>query len=159
MKIQNFSFTKMHLKISSAKWRAFCEGGDALTLVVPKPEYSGILRSIAWSMKRLMPDHQHTWHSSWLWRVNDSLTRNYFIYLGHSRNEKWQKIPIYFIFPKIHPKWHGLTHSGPESGFLCDVSRLVCNDLYVIFWNITSSRLFSGWVVLVIPSRQQIGFL
>ena len=25
--IQNFSFTKMHLKISSAKWRPFCPGG------------------------------------------------------------------------------------------------------------------------------------
>ena len=28
IKIQNFSFTKMHLKISSAKWRQFCPGGD-----------------------------------------------------------------------------------------------------------------------------------
>ena len=28
IKIQNFSFTKMHLKISSAKWRPFCPGGD-----------------------------------------------------------------------------------------------------------------------------------
>ena len=26
--IQNFSFTKMHLKISSAKRRPFCPGGD-----------------------------------------------------------------------------------------------------------------------------------
>ena len=30
IKIQNFSFTKMHLKISSAKWRPFCPGGDEL---------------------------------------------------------------------------------------------------------------------------------
>ena len=28
IKIQNFSFTKMHLKISSAKWRPFCPGRD-----------------------------------------------------------------------------------------------------------------------------------
>ena len=27
IKIQNFSFTKMHLKISSVKWRPFCPGG------------------------------------------------------------------------------------------------------------------------------------
>ena len=27
IKIQNFSLTKMHLKISSAKWRPFCPGG------------------------------------------------------------------------------------------------------------------------------------
>ena len=31
IKIQNFSFTEMHLKISSAKWRPFCPGGDELT--------------------------------------------------------------------------------------------------------------------------------
>ena len=31
IKIQNFSFTKMHLKISSAKWRPFCPGVDELS--------------------------------------------------------------------------------------------------------------------------------
>ena len=31
IKIRNFSFMKMHLKISSAKWRPFCPGGDVLT--------------------------------------------------------------------------------------------------------------------------------
>ena len=31
MKIQNFSFTKMHLKISTVKWQPFCPGGDELT--------------------------------------------------------------------------------------------------------------------------------
>ena len=31
IKMQNFSFTKMHLKILSAKWRPFCPGGDELT--------------------------------------------------------------------------------------------------------------------------------
>ena len=30
IKIQNVSFTKMHLKISSAKWRLFCPGEDEL---------------------------------------------------------------------------------------------------------------------------------
>ena len=30
IKIQNFSFTKMHLKISSVKWRSFCPCGDWL---------------------------------------------------------------------------------------------------------------------------------
>ena len=29
-KIQNFSFSKMHLKISSIEWRPFCPGGDEL---------------------------------------------------------------------------------------------------------------------------------
>ena len=31
IKISNFSFTKMHLKLSSAKWRPFCPEGDELT--------------------------------------------------------------------------------------------------------------------------------
>ena len=30
IKIQKFLFTKLHLKISSAKWRPFCPGGDDL---------------------------------------------------------------------------------------------------------------------------------
>ena len=30
IKIHNFSFTKMHLKMSSGKWRPFCPGGDEL---------------------------------------------------------------------------------------------------------------------------------
>ena len=30
IKIPNFSFTKMHLQISSAKWWPFCPGGDEL---------------------------------------------------------------------------------------------------------------------------------
>ena len=30
IKIQNFSFTKMHMKISSAKWQPFCPWGDEL---------------------------------------------------------------------------------------------------------------------------------
>ena len=32
IEIQNFSFMKMHLKMSSAKWQPFCPGGDKLTL-------------------------------------------------------------------------------------------------------------------------------
>ena len=31
IKIQNFPLTKMHLKITSVKWRPFCPGGDELT--------------------------------------------------------------------------------------------------------------------------------
>ena len=30
--IKNFSLTKMHLKISSAKWRPFCPGEDELNI-------------------------------------------------------------------------------------------------------------------------------
>ena len=35
IKILNFSFTKMHLKILSAKWRPFCPRGDELTKGTP----------------------------------------------------------------------------------------------------------------------------
>ena len=34
MKIQNFSLTKMHLKISSAKWRPYCPGWDECTFCI-----------------------------------------------------------------------------------------------------------------------------
>ena len=34
IKIQNFSFMKMHLKISFAKWRPFCPGGDELRIML-----------------------------------------------------------------------------------------------------------------------------
>ena len=36
-KIQNFSFKKMQTKISSAKWRAFCPGGDELAMRKAQP--------------------------------------------------------------------------------------------------------------------------
>ena len=35
IKIQYFSFSKMHLKVSSAKWRPFCPGEDELTHLWP----------------------------------------------------------------------------------------------------------------------------
>ena len=35
IEIQNFSFTKMHLKRLSAKWRPFCPGGDELMNPIP----------------------------------------------------------------------------------------------------------------------------
>ena len=54
-KIQNFAFTETHLKISSAKWRPFCPGGDELTLFktllhVTASLFSSILVSLAASI-------------------------------------------------------------------------------------------------------------
>ena len=34
IKIQNFSLTKLHLKIPSAKWRPFCSGGDEIQFLL-----------------------------------------------------------------------------------------------------------------------------
>ena len=39
LKMQNFSFTKMHLKLSSAKWRPFCPRGDELIGLGNKAEW------------------------------------------------------------------------------------------------------------------------
>ena len=38
IKIQNFPFTKKHLKISSAKWQPFYPGGDELTVGMSWPD-------------------------------------------------------------------------------------------------------------------------
>ena len=40
IEILTFSFKKMRLNMSSAKWLPFCSGGDELTNPVPTPEYS-----------------------------------------------------------------------------------------------------------------------
>ena len=48
IEIHTFSFKKMHLKMSSAKWRPFCLGLNVLkgtTLLVLRQEYSGRNRS------------------------------------------------------------------------------------------------------------------
>ena len=42
IKRQKFSFTQMHLKILSAKWRPFCPGGDELV-------YRYIIVSLSWN--------------------------------------------------------------------------------------------------------------
>ena len=46
--IQAFSFKKMYLKMSSAKWRPFCPGLNMLTLLVLRPEYSERTTSVTW---------------------------------------------------------------------------------------------------------------
>ena len=63
IKIQNFSFTKMHLKISSAKWRPFCPGGDKLMPAKWKPCCSGLNTSAAYHVNI---------HPSWIWHTGSS---------------------------------------------------------------------------------------
>ena len=46
VKIQNFSFQKMHLKISSAKWRPFCPEEDGL-MHVSKGGFPGLRCTVA----------------------------------------------------------------------------------------------------------------
>ena len=51
IKIQNFSFTKMHLKMSSAKWRPFCPGRDEFSVLHSQAVACQLsLKSVALSM-------------------------------------------------------------------------------------------------------------
>ena len=51
IEILTFSFKKMRLKVSSAKWRPFCLGLNVLTRLVLKPEYPG--RTKSWRRHRM----------------------------------------------------------------------------------------------------------
>ena len=44
IKIQNFSLMKIHLKISSAKWRTSCPRGDGLKLI-----HTGVIHDMTWA--------------------------------------------------------------------------------------------------------------
>ena len=46
--IQTFSFKKMHLKMSSAKWRLFCLGLNVLTLLPQHKMATDIFKSFSW---------------------------------------------------------------------------------------------------------------
>ena len=54
IEIQNFSFTKMHLKISSAKWRPFCLGPNVLKHMCLHVSYSIVLL-----VDKLLPYHKN----------------------------------------------------------------------------------------------------
>ena len=64
IEIQSFSFKKMHLKMSSAKWRPFCPGGDELT-EPSGPKLSKILIEIqTFSLKKM---HFKLSSAKWRW--------------------------------------------------------------------------------------------
>ena len=48
IRIQTFSFKKMHLKMLSAKWHLFCLGLNVLAFLVLRPEYFQRTRSVKW---------------------------------------------------------------------------------------------------------------
>ena len=86
IEILSFSFTKMRLKVSSAKWRPFRLGLDVLTLNVRGPSLLGLTRSISWLLmpwRLTSPGHQQPWY--WLYRICRSLSylRKDFEYLCH----------------------------------------------------------------------------
>ena len=79
VKIQNFSFTKMHLKLSSAKWWPFCPGGDEVmkpSLVLCAESLGYCVRSqykithksyVYWSAHHFF----NKWFS-WVWTASSS---------------------------------------------------------------------------------------
>ena len=66
IKIQNVLFTKLHLNISSAKWRPFCPGGDELItmlLVKQAPAQPDLTEHTWWYCKTLGEEILHAvWH-------------------------------------------------------------------------------------------------
>ena len=111
-KIRAFSFKKMHLKMSSAKWRPFCLGLNvlsfiawrryiqwniapqlsALTLNVRGPGYFRLTRSVPWLlMSGLLTSsgHQQPWY--WLCKIGRFLSylRKDLNYLRRINVEKW----------------------------------------------------------------------
>ena len=83
IKIQNFLFTKMHLKISSVKWRPFFPGGDELrhrSLI--SPSYTrGYIRILTHTrprdMARSRPPFWIFSFAAWKWVNMDGNWRNF----------------------------------------------------------------------------------
>ena len=67
IKIQNIPFTKMHLKISSAKWRSFCPGGRSVNYPGPHvgPWWSLFTRevSVILGMRMITNQERRPWLS------------------------------------------------------------------------------------------------
>ena len=118
IKIQNYSFTKMHLKISSAKWQPFCPGGDELTgpklnsLSVSEPRCSArarnppILRRRGSLKQWKWPSHDLTYIMSNCFRLICSTIPNkggILVSPDKSPNyTSWQKKPWYHLGNSEH---------------------------------------------------------
>ena len=75
IEIHIFSFKKMHLKLSSAKWHPFCLGLTVLTLNVRGQSHLGLTRSISWLLMPwllMSPGHQQPCY--WLCRIGRFLS-------------------------------------------------------------------------------------
>ena len=105
IEILTFSFKKMRLKVSSAKWRPFCLGLNVLKTHIHSCVATNKFRDTkcnsitADALLSLRPHHQQTW--CWLCRISGPLTatRNDFNKLCHGRVAKCLKIPNYNILP------------------------------------------------------------
>ena len=77
IKTSNFSFVKMHLKITSTKWQPFCPGGDELIRSILSLLFSAarcpVYNADMWPL--LASTHPPTWDgpsrrsTSWFWQL------------------------------------------------------------------------------------------
>ena len=65
--IQTLSFKKMHLKMSSTKWRPFCLGLNELSLSVPFIYTGPEVEHPHACCRCLAPCHSHWAHDGWEW--------------------------------------------------------------------------------------------
>ena len=152
------------------------------SLLVLKPEYTRISRSIPWLLMTwllMSPGHQQPCY--WLWTTNRSLSsigRN-FKYLHHPNFGKWYKMQIdFYVSSKIYSAQYGLLYRsgsqnrGPagcytwlQSSPLNSLSSKVTKILYLkSSWGLEAARLgvkqpISLWNFTVALAALQLGHL
>ena len=100
IKILTFSFTKMRLEVSSAKWRRFCLGLNALTEISSAWQVTGTLFRDYWPCYHEISRRYQTTHGdgvdiSQVYFVNSHFENSYFLYL------LWQ----WFYMSATEPHW------------------------------------------------------
>ena len=112
IRIRIFSFKKMGLKMSSAKWRPFCLGLKVLTLLIPKLEYCGKMQVNAMAADNLLAVSMARHYQPWYWwpRINwlmSSRGRVLTICTKSILRNNW-KCKCEFVFLKMNSAPQGL---------------------------------------------------
>ena len=143
IKIQNFSFMKMHLKMSSGKWRPFCPGGvNGMCLaegrhvmyLTTTSLYLQVSASLKWKVWQT-----HT--SPVQLNVKNEKAHSYF-YSHHSSSTSSVLTIVYFENPRrlsrtIRIYWHQLAPPYPASSYIIYLYMYVAhytNSKRVIEW-------------------------
>ena len=104
LEIHTFSFTKMHLKMSSGKWRPFCVGLNVLTFTMRLLAYFGPTWPMSWLLMALPPQVSRSltkWYKymSLVSRMSDF--QRHILY--HFNVREWYKMQINILFS--HKTW------------------------------------------------------
>ena len=148
----------MHLKILSAKWQPSCPGGDELTSLGLRLEYSRITPGQyqcyimpAGALALTLPCHQQPWY--WLCRINPSLSsmRKDFNHLCHFSVEEWLKMQIHFRADSSFApsQWETVLQSNAVSHWL--VASLE-SALHFIFFQCSSACIECWFMCIWCPS-------